>query len=259
MAVMGLNEYRATLQARIDAELEARLGEWFEDLPPAQLGWLKGIVAEGKRLRGCLTCLVAEALGARLERALPLATAIEIVQAASLVHDDFVDGDALRRGRAAAWTWLTPRHAVLAADVMFATALERMAALGPREAATLARAIASMARGAFQEMLDAHSSYRRIIQWKTGSLFAAAARLGALAADAEPRLLEAAYEYGMCTGEAYQMADDLADEPATLPRMRQAMQDDIGALLAQAAAALAPFPDNECTRMLREAPRPLAR
>lgn len=259
MAAVGLNEYRAALQGRIDAELETRLQEWFEELPPAQLAWLRAIVAEGRRLRGCLTCLVAEALGARLERALSPAAAIEIVQAASLVHDDFVDGDALRRGRAAAWTWLTPRRAVLVADVMFATALERMAALGPREAATLARAIATMARGAFQEVLDAQPSYRRIIQWKTGSLFAAAARLGALAADAEPRLLEAAYEYGMRTGEAYQMADDLADEPARLPQMRQAMEEEIGALLAQAAAALAPFPDNDCTRMLRERPRPRAR
>jgi geranylgeranyl pyrophosphate synthase len=259
MAAVGLNEYRAALQGRIDAELETRLQEWFEELPPAQLAWLRAIVAEGRRLRGCLTCLVAEALGARLERALSPAAAIEIVQAASLVHDDFVDGDALRRGRAAAWTWLTPRRAVLVADVMFATALERMAALGPREAATLARAIATMARGAFQEVLDAQASYRRIIQWKTGSLFAAAARLGALAADAEPRLLEAAYEYGMRTGEAYQMADDLADEPAQLPQMRQAMEGEIGALLAQAAAALAPFPDNDCTRMLREPPTPRAR
>lgn len=256
---MGLSEYRAALKQRIDAELELRLGEWFAELPPAQLTWLREIVAEGKRLRGCLTCLVAEALGGRLERALHAATAIEIVQAASLVHDDFVDGDALRRGRAAAWTWLTPRRAVLAADVMFATAIERMAELGPREAATLARAIASMAQGALHEVLDTQATYGRIIQGKTGALFAAAARLGALAADAEPRLLEAAYEYGMHTGAAYQMADDLADEPARVPPMRRAMQEEIGALVTRAATALAPFPDNACTRMLREAPRPPAR
>jgi geranylgeranyl pyrophosphate synthase len=246
---VGLSEYRIVLKERIDAEIELRLAEWFAELPAAQIAWLRTMLAGGKRVRGCLTCLVAQALGARLERALPAAMAIEIVQAASLVHDDFVDGDAVRRGRAAAWTWLTPRRAVLAADVMFSTAIERMAFLGPREAATLARAIATMARGALQEVLDADHSHGRIIQWKTGSLFAAAARLGALAADARPELLEAAYEYGMRTGEAYQSADDLvdADGPAKT-------HTELATLVEKAAAAAARFPDNPHARMLQEAP-----
>jgi geranylgeranyl pyrophosphate synthase len=243
---MGLTEHRAALKKRIDAELEARLGEWFDELPPAQLAWLRKMLAGGKRLRGCLACLVGEALGGAVERALPAAMAIEIVQAASLVHDDFVDGDYLRRGRAAAWTWLTPRHAVLAADLMFATALERMATLGPREAAALARAIASMARGAFAELFERGE---RVDRWKTGSLFAAAARLGALAAGAAPPLLEAAYEYGMCTGRAYQLADDLADADA-----RSTAAQELAALLGDAGRALRLFPRNPYTDMLREAP-----
>lgn len=250
---MGLNDYRASVKQRLDAELEACLEEWFAEMPHAQLTSLRGIVAEGKRLRACLTCLVAEALGAPLKRALPAALAIEIVQAASLVHDDLVDGDVQRRGRAAAWTWLTPRHAVLLADVMFATSLERMAALGAREAATLARAIAAMARGAFLESLAEPTPYRSIIRWKTGSLFAAAARLGALAAAAAPPLLHAAYDYGMHAGEVYQIADDLADSdvPPVTPGA-------IAVLVDRALAGLESFPDNEFTTMLREAPAAFA-
>jgi geranylgeranyl pyrophosphate synthase len=302
----GFGEYQAMLKDSLDAELETRLAQWFPDLPPAHVERLHGILAGGKRLRGCLACLVAEALGGRMERALPAALAIEVIQAASLVHDDFVDADVLRRGRAATWTWLTPRRAVLAADVLFATAIARMAEVGAAETATVARAIAAMASGAFQEMLDEQTAYRRIIQWKTGSLFAAAARLGALAADAAPLQIDAAHEFGARTGEAYQVADDLADvsqlcngsrfaaqdvqraAPALLyfgartnapfpaaalreeeafrewfeaaaPRIRQDMCDEIDALAERARSALAPFPDNEHTRLLRGTPAEFAR
>jgi len=220
----NFGEYWGRLKGGIDIELEARVGEWFPGVPAAHLEALRAIPADGKRLRGCLTCLVAEALGGRTESALPAAVSIEIIHAASLVHDDFVDGDTLRRGRPAPWTVLTPRRAVLLADVMFATAIEKMAEAGPAEAATVAHAIATVARGAFQEMVDPLElerrvaagiseldAYPRIIQLKTGSLFAAAGRLGAIAAGAPPRQAEAAHEFGARTGQAYQVADDLAE------------------------------------------------
>lgn len=251
----------------IDAELETCVGEWFVGLPPADLEALRAILARGKRLRGCLACLVAEALGGGIEAALPAALAVEVIHAASLVHDDFVDGDALRHGRPAAWTVLTPRRAVLLADVMFATAIEKMAECGAAEAAALAQAIAAMARGAFQEPVDPlemqADAYRRIIQCKTGSLFAAAARLGALAAGAAQPLVEAAHEFGARTGEAYQIADDLADiarlRDGYAPGVRQRMEDEIAVLVERARGSLAPFPDNECTRMLGDAPAEFVR
>ena len=246
---MNAADYRAMLKRRIDAELGARIEEWFPGLPRAHLEALGAIMADGKRLRGCLACLVAKALGGRIERALPAALAIELVQAASLVHDDLVDGDGQRRGRAAAWTWLTPRRAVLAADVMFATALERMARQGSAEVGTLARAIASMARGAFDEVLDQQAEYARVNRWKTGSLFAAAGRLGALAAGAAASQVDAAGEFGMSVGEAYQVADDLADGV-----LGDAARAEIALHIERAQAALERFPDNECTRMLRDMP-----
>ena len=253
---MNAADYRAMLKRRIDSELDARIEDWFPGLPRVHAESLRAIMADGKRLRGCLACLVAKALGGRIERALPAALAIELVQAASLVHDDFVDGDAQRRGRAAAWTWLTPRRAVLAADIMFATALERMARLGAAECGTLAHAIATMARGAFDEVLDEQSAYARMIRCKTGSLFAAAARLGALAAAAAPSQLDAASDFGMCLGEAYQVADDRADvvELRDKPGLQEAMRHAIALHIERAQAALERFPDNECTRMLRDMP-----
>ena len=252
---MGLNGYRAATKARIDAELKTRAGQWFPALPTPHREALYGVLAEGKRLRGALTCMVAEALGGTLEQALPAAFAVEVIQSASLVHDDFVDGDTMRRGRPAVWTLLSARRAVLLADLMFATAIEKMAQVGAREGETLAHAIAAMARGAFDESLGkAHDweAYQSIIQLKTGSLFAAAARLGALAAGAHEKTVDAAAKFGALTGEAYQIADDIADGGGIgTPEFLQAR---MAALVEQARQALAAFPQNERTRMLAEVP-----
>jgi geranylgeranyl pyrophosphate synthase len=260
MGLNGLAAYRGPVKARIDAEFALRLGEWFPGLSRQQQVALQEMLVDGKRIRGLITCLVAEALGAPLEGALPSALAIEMVQSASLVHDDFVDGDTVRRGRPAAWKRLSPKRAVLLADLAFATAIESMARAGSREVETLAHAIAAMAQGALEEALGAGAlqrgpqAYRRVIQLKTGSLFAAAARLGALAAGAEETTLEAAARFGALTGELYQIADDLVDDPQGAPALRQCMQAEMAPLIEQARGALERFPDNECTRMLAEMP-----
>lgn len=261
MALNGFAAYRGRLKPRIDAELKLRLGEWFPGLPEVHRQALHEILADGKRIRGVLTCLVAEALGARLEQALPASLAVEMIQAASLVHDDLVDGDTLRRGRPAAWTRLSPRRAVLLADLVFATAIETMARAGRREGETLAHAIATMAQGALQEALGAgerqrpgRDAYRRVIHLKTGSLFAAAARLGALAAGADERTLEAAAQFGARTGALYQIADDLADDPQGAAALGGSLEQEIVLLTEQARSALAEFPDNDCTRRLAGMP-----
>lgn len=254
-----LAAYRGPVKGRIDAQVARCVAEWLPGLPPSQQRALQEMLAGGKRIRGLITCLVAQALGAPLERALPSALAIEMVQSASLVHDDFVDGDTVRRGRPAAWTRLSPKRAVLLADLVFATAIEKMARTGSREGATLAGAIAAMARGAVDEALGAgtvqggNEAYRRIIQLKTGSLFAAAARLGALAAGVEPPMQEAASAYGARVGELYQIADDLADD-APVPALRRFMESELGRLVDEARAALERFPENGYTRMLGEMP-----
>jgi geranylgeranyl pyrophosphate synthase len=259
---MELNGYRAAAKARIDAELKVRVGQWFPTLPPPHQEALHVILAEGKRLRGSLTCLVAEALGGTFEQALPAALAVELIQAASLVHDDFVDGDTLRRGRPATWTLLSARRAVLLADLLFATAIEKMAQAGARQGETLAHAIAAMAQGAFDESVGIgkvsdSQAYHSIIHLKTGSLFAAAARLGALAAGAQERMVEAATQFGALTGEVYQIADDLADGAGVgAPELLQAR---IAPLVEQARCAIAAFPDNERTQMLADMPGELVR
>jgi geranylgeranyl pyrophosphate synthase len=152
------------------------------------------------------------------------AVAVECVHAASLIHDDLVDGDWTRRSEPATWVVHGSRRAVLLGDVIFATALHRAAQIGKDEVLTLSRAVAEVAAGAYQERIDptdieqavrdgslGPALYDRVIQLKTGALFAAAAELGAITAEANPGLRQASAEFGARIGQAYQIADDLQD------------------------------------------------
>jgi hypothetical protein len=210
------------VRKRLDEAFDRRLAEFFEDLPDSQRATVRDVLNGGKRLRGCLVALLNEALGGAPAAAIPRALAVECVQAASLIHDDFVDGDTLRRDRPATWTVLGPRRAVLLGDVIFATALRRLVELGREDGVVLAKAIATMAAGAYQEPLAfstlmpdpgqyAAKLYPRLIHLKTGVLFGAAAQLGALAAGVPTTLAAMAFDYGVWIGEAYQIADDVHD------------------------------------------------
>jgi len=178
------------------------------------------LVLDGKCARGGLVMLVCEALGGQRRDALPRAVLIECVQAATLVHDDVVDGDAIRRGQPALWTALGQRRAILLGDLLFATALMRAAHLGYADVKVLANAIGTVASGAYREPLDerdlarqpsAATLYERVIHCKTGALFGAAGRLGAIAAGAAENQVDAACAFATRVGEAYQMADDITD------------------------------------------------
>lgn len=220
MDVFG--DYWKATRERLDAEFEHRVPRFFDRQPAPVIAAIRDVLAGGKRLRGCLVCLLCEALGGPPAAAMPRAMAVECVQAASLIHDDLIDGDTLRRHRPATWTVIGSRRAVLLGDVIFATALQRMAELGPDDARALGDAIATMATGAYQEplsppdpaqdlLIDTGNLYPQLIHLKSGVLFGTAARMGALAAGASAPIAALAFAYGARTGEAYQIADDLQD------------------------------------------------
>jgi hypothetical protein len=141
-----------------------------------------------------------------------------------LIHDDFVDQDTVRRGRPATWTIEGPRRAVLIGDVIFASAIKMMSDLGREDGATVSDAIAQVSRGALHEPLDPLALageiesgrvngqlYQKVIRLKTGILFGAACRLGAIAAGADDKLKDASFRYGLRIGEIYQIADDVQE------------------------------------------------
>lgn len=182
------------------------------------------VAAGGKRLRPAILLLFAESLdpdgepGARL----PAAMAVELVHTLSLIHDDIVDDDDLRRGVPSVHVAWDRSTGIVAGDLLYARAFELVqAADAPAEArlacsATLARACQRLCEGQARDMAlpgrptVTEREYRRTVEDKTGALFAAAAELGAILGGDE-RVSAAATSFGRALGTAFQLRDDVLD------------------------------------------------
>lgn len=182
----------------------------------------------GARIRPHLCLAVAQACGDDAPRlADAAAAAIELLHCASLVHDDLpcFDDAAMRRGVSSVHAAFGERIAVLTGDALIVLAFQTVAEHAGRAPQRLAPLLLSIARRigppsgivagqAWEcEPFVALPAYQRA---KTGSLFAACTEAGALAAGADPSPW---CDFGLCLGEAYQVADDIRDvvlDPALL-------------------------------------------
>lgn len=220
----NFHDYWEARKTDLDEEFARRISLFRAYAPPSPGNALMSALNGGKKIRGALLCLVSEALQGRRENALPRAVAIELLQAASLIHDDYVDQDRVRRRLPAVWTLAGARRAVLLGDLIFSTAMEMMSELGSEDARLLSRAIARMSGGALLEPIDPagladeigsgrwpRDRYDKIIALKTSVLFGAACELGARSAGAGQEIGQSFFRYGSRLGEAYQMADDALD------------------------------------------------
>lgn len=163
----------------------------------------------GARLRPRLSLLAASAQGDPRPRLTDRAcAAVELIHCASLVHDDLpcFDAATVRRGRPSVQSAWGEATAVLVGDQLIVQAFAEIAR-APRMVAMLAQATRALVAG---QALEAEPDVDlvRYHRAKTGSLFAAAGALGALAAGASPASWRG---FGLAIGEAYQAADDLAD------------------------------------------------
>jgi octaprenyl-diphosphate synthase len=177
------------------------------------------IDTSGKRIRPALVFLSGwigpEMVSPDLVRA---ATVVELVHLATLVHDDIMDGAAVRRGRGTAAKEFGPSSAVLLGDALFAHALnlatrfpttEVCAAVSESTRRVCAGEIVqTLRRGSTEVTLE---DYRRIIDLKTAELFRLSCFLGARLAGNEAAFVDAAARFGRGLGIAYQIYDDLAD------------------------------------------------
>jgi geranylgeranyl pyrophosphate synthase len=174
------------------------------------------LAAGGKRLRPLLVLLCAGA--AEDEAAVRAAAAVELVHMATLVHDDVVDRAALRRGTATVFATRGRGTATATGDFVFSRAFALLTDNeDDAQVAVLAEACLALAVG---ELAQRHDAYRVDIseerymlrcRLKTASLFAAACRLGALAAGRGASEADALERFGQALGVAFQMLDDLLD------------------------------------------------
>ncbi|HFE52157.1 MAG TPA: polyprenyl synthetase family protein [Bacteroidetes bacterium] len=175
----------------------------------------------GKRLRPVLVLLSTEAAGGRARQALDCAVAVELMHNFTLVHDDIMDHDSLRRGRPTVHVKWDEETAILAGDRLVALAFrELFRCLSPKLqeiGRVFSEGILEVCEGqALDKEFETRDSVSReeyfdMIGKKTARLFAVSCEMGALAADAGDQQVKALREFGWNLGLAFQIQDDLLD------------------------------------------------
>lgn len=195
----------------------------------------------GKRLRPYLVTRCCALSGGTTGAAFHVAAAVECVHTFSLVHDDLpaMDDDDLRRGRPTVHRQFGEAMAILAGDALLTLAFELIARessepqrVGPM-ATELARGVGwcGMIGGQVIDIqsegaLPSEELVRSIHRMKTAALFETSCRLGAIAAGADGRVLEALGAYGRFLGDSFQAADDILDVTATSAQMGKTVGKD---------------------------------
>ncbi len=191
------------------------------------------IASGGKRLRPMLTLACAALCGYEGEYHIPLATSVEFMHTATLLHDDVVDGSDLRRSRATANNIWGNKASILVGDYLLGKAFNLMVApKSVRVLEILSYAAMVISEGEVLQLAsegtlpEDEKTYLKIINAKTAALFAAACEVGGVVADADQKTATAFREYGMYLGQAFQIADDALDYAASQEALGKRVGDD---------------------------------
>lgn len=214
--------------ALVDELTELLLAELAHRWPPGagRLAAMSryALLPPGKLVRSTMALLCVEAVGGHRKQALPAALALEYLHAATLVHDDLIDGDLVRRGRPTVPVAYGAADAIVTGDHLIFSAFDALAesrAAGVRDehvlSAVTALAVAGsdLCRGQVLEATlvgDLESgveAYLEMVRLKTGALFRAVCQVGALLGGAPPPVAAALARYGEHVGIAFQISDDV--------------------------------------------------
>lgn len=192
------------------------------------------ISAGGKRLRPALLLLTSAALGHQSEHRHTLASVVEFIHTATLLHDDVVDDSALRRGNATANETFGNPASVLVGDFLYSRAFQMMVDAGSmRIMQVLAEATNVIAEGEVLQLMNMHNAdldeagYLQVIRSKTAKLFEASARVGAILAGASVAHEDACATYGQALGTAFQVIDDILDYDGDVLSLGKNLGDDL--------------------------------
>lgn len=234
---MTANEYKNLV--------DSKLSEFFNPSGMSCDGLLESmhysLTAGGKRIRPTLVLEFCRISGGDVEKALPVACAIEMLHTYSLIHDDLpcMDNDDLRRGKPTNHVVYGECTATLAGDALQAEAFGTIARSElPAEnkiacVEILADAVGSdgMCAGQYLDMVGESKRLTEeelddINSRKTGALLIAACRMGVAAAGGSGEMLEAAAHYGACVGAAFQIRDDILDVISTSEELGKPIGSD---------------------------------
>lgn len=192
------------------------------------------IQSGGKRLRPLLVLLAARACGYQQDQHINLATVVEFIHTATLLHDDVVDTSDLRRGRHTANNKWGNSSSVLVGDFLYSRAFQILVSIGQVEVmSTLSNATNIIAEGEVLQLLNAknpdvsEADYLHVILGKTAMLFEAASHTGAQLANASAEQEDALRRFGRHLGIAFQLIDDLMDYAGNQATMGKNVGDDL--------------------------------
>jgi octaprenyl-diphosphate synthase len=191
------------------------------------------ISSGGKRLRPMVTLAAAQMFGYRGEGHVQLATSVEFMHTATLLHDDVVDESGMRRGKKTARMIWGNQASVLVGDFLLGQAFRMMVDVGSLDAldvlSTAASVIAEgevMQLAAAQNLETTEDEYLAVIRAKTAALFSAAAEVGPIIAGASRADRAALRSYGTNLGLAFQLVDDALDYGGSSKDLGKNVGDD---------------------------------
>jgi len=255
------NEMISSIMPNFDDKFKEKLLSYDNDSLIKMVNYALG---GGKRIRPLILILINKNLGERFDVS-NASYAIELMHSLSLIHDDFIDKEEMRRDRVPFYKFYGYDSALLITDYVFGVVIDLINQYKMPEATdTLAKTSLYMSEGEFEELSLFNKKedvslkeYLRVIDYKTASLFAASAKLGALLSQ-NPLFAEKAYYLGENLGIIYQVKDDLKDKKhifnELINKLPQNEQSSLNTVLEKsydlALKYLEEFPQNEYNKKL---------
>jgi octaprenyl-diphosphate synthase len=225
-----LLDLTAADMARVNELILSRAGSDVEMIPQIAEHLIS---SGGKRLRPMVTLAAAQMFGYAGEGHVKLATSVEFMHTATLLHDDVVDESGMRRGRQTARMIWGNQASVLVGDFLLGQAFRMMVDVGSLDAldvlSTAASVIAEgevMQLAAAQNLETTEDEYLAVIKAKTAALFSAAAEVGPIIAGASRSDRAALRSYGTNLGLAFQLVDDALDYGGSSKDLGKNVGDD---------------------------------
>ncbi len=190
--------------------VERRIGHYIDELEDRDAAALYARLPAGKRLRARLILTIAGSGPA----AIKTAAVVEMIHAASLLHDDVIDDAFVRRGRPSLNALYGNKTSIMFGDVLYSKAFHELVDIDRRVARVVSAAVVELSLGERRDLLLSQSFntdrevYLHMIYQKTASLIEAASEAAAILAGKNP---DAYRTYGRNLGIAFQMIDDLLD------------------------------------------------
>ena len=255
---MQLSEIYKLVQEDL-AKVESQIKSVSEVDSPGLAELSSYILSGGKGIRPALTLLSGKFYHYNLELLLPMATAVELMHTATLVHDDAIDNSPVRRGRPTINEVWGEDKAILLGDYLFAKAGEFVASTGNLRVIKLfSQILQTISGGELDQSFDAFNleqtrdHYLQRISSKTASLFSMATESGAILSQAPEESIEVLREYGYNLGIAFQIVDDVLDFIGTEEEMGKPVGSDLaqGTLTLPAMLLLEHYPEDNPVKEL---------